>query len=49
MRKVNGVSKALGLPGNLIPLNCILIGYPDESPEPKNKWDEGNITYWKAK
>lgn len=25
MRKVNGVSKALGLPGNLIPLNCILL------------------------
>ena len=48
MRKVNGVSKALGLPGNLVPLNCILVGYPDEAPEPKDKWDESNITWWKA-
>lgn len=49
MRKVNGVSRALGLPGNLVPLNCILIGYPDENVEPKDKWDEGNITWWKVK
>lgn len=48
MRKVNGVSKALGLPANLVPLNCILVGYPDEAPEPKDKWDESNITWWKA-
>lgn len=49
MRKVNGVSRALGLPGNLVPLNCILIGYPDENVEPKDKWDEGNIMWWKVK
>ena len=28
MRKVNGVSKALGLLRHLVPLNCILVGYP---------------------
>ena len=48
-RKVKGVSQALHLPGNLIPLNCILIGYPDEAPQPKDKWDEDKITWWKAK
>ena len=48
-RKVKGVSQALHLPGNLIPLNCILIGYPDEAPQPKDKWDEDKITRWKAK
>lgn len=48
-RKVKGVSQALHLPGNLIPFNCILIGYPDEAPQPKDKWDEDKITWWKAK
>ena len=48
-RKVKGVSQALHLPGNLIPLNCILIGYPDEPPQPKDKWNEDKITWWKAK
>ncbi len=47
MRKVKGVAEALHLPGNLVPLNCILIGYPDEALQPKDKWDEGNITWWK--
>lgn len=48
-RKVKGVSQALSLPGNLIPLSCILIGYPGEAPQPKDKWDENKITWWKAK
>ena len=48
-RKVKGVSQALQLPCNIIPLNCILIGYPDEAPQPKDKWDEDKITWWKAK
>lgn len=48
-RKVKGVSQALRLPGNLIPLSCILIGYPGEAPQPKDKWDENKITWWKAK
>jgi nitroreductase len=45
MRKVKGVSAALRLPGNLIPMSCILIGYPAESPQPKDKWDEEKITW----
>lgn len=45
MRKVKGVSAALRLPDNLIPMSCILIGYPAESPQPKDKWDEEKITW----
>lgn len=44
-KKVKGISSTLRLPGNLIPLNCICIGYPGEQPEPKDKWDTKKITY----
>lgn len=44
-KKVMGISRTLKLPGNLIPLNGIIIGYPDEPLQPKDKWDEKNITY----
>lgn len=44
-KKVNGISKTLNLPGNLIPLNGIIIGYPDEAEQPKDKWDTKKITY----
>ncbi len=44
-KKVNGISRTLKLPGNLIPLNGIIIGYPDETLQPKDKWDEKKITY----
>lgn len=44
-RKVKGISKAIHLPDNLIPLNCICIGYPAEQHAPKDKWDTNKITY----
>lgn len=44
-KKVNGISKTFNLPGNLIPLNGIIIGYPDEAEQPKDKWDTKKITY----
>lgn len=44
-KKVNGISKTLNLPGNMIPLNGIIIGYPDELEQPKDKWDTKKITY----
>ena len=43
--KIAGVTRALHLPGNLIPLNCILVGYPDEPAEIKDKWDPDKVTY----
>lgn len=44
-KKVAGISRTLRLPSNLIPLNGIIIGYPDEPLQPKDKWDERKITY----
>ena len=29
----------------IIPLNVIILGYPAEHPDPKNKWDPEKITY----
>jgi len=39
------VSEVLGLPETLIPLNTIVIGYPDGEVPPKDKWQESNISY----
>ena len=44
-KKVSGISRTLNLPGNLIPLNGIIIGYPDELEQPKDIWDSKKITY----
>lgn len=45
--RIAGVSKVLELPSTLIPLNTIVIGYPGEEPQPKDKWNEANVTYKK--
>ena len=39
------VAKVLGLPESLIPLNTIVIGYPDKEVTPKDKWKKENISY----
>lgn len=39
------VASVLGCPKNIIPLAVVRIGYPDESPAPKNKYREDNISY----
>lgn len=39
------VTKVLRLPETLIPLNTIVIGYPDAEPTPKDKWKKENISY----
>lgn len=43
-KKIEGVSRKLHLGGELIPLCDICVGYPAESPEPKDKWDPGKVT-----
>lgn len=49
--RVENVQQKLNLPGNLIPLCAVRIGYPNpERPsQPKDKWDEKKVTYglWK--
>lgn len=43
--RVKEVQKILQLPKEIIPLNVIPIGYPAESPLPKDKWKPENIHY----
>lgn len=39
------ISKVLSLSDNLIPLNMIVVGYPAEQPQPKQKFKEENMSY----
>lgn len=41
--RVAFLSNLLELPGNIVPLNVVPIGYPAENPEPKDKWIPENI------
>nr|WP_303156338.1 nitroreductase family protein [uncultured Prevotella sp.] len=39
------INKVLSLSDNLIPLNMIVVGYPAEQPQPKQKFKEENVSY----
>lgn len=43
--RCKAVEKVFGLPGNIIPLDIVVIGYPAEHPQPKDKFKEENISY----
>jgi nitroreductase len=43
--RMEPISKALGLPENVIPLCVIPVGVPAENPSPKDKWKPENI-HW---
>ena len=43
--RVAMVSEVLGLPEHIVPLCAIVMGYPNESPEPKDKWKPENVSY----
>lgn len=45
--RVKDVSSVLGLPPTIIPLNVITMGYPDQEPQVKDKWNPDNIHYQK--
>ncbi len=45
MERTAEVANVLNCPKNIIPLALVRVGYPDESPEPKNKFKEENISY----
>ena len=42
--RYRGMQELLALPGNLIPLNTIVIGYPKKKTAAKDKCDEANIS-----
>lgn len=41
------VTKLLGTPEHIVPLNVITLGYPAENPEPKDKFNTESIHYQK--
>ena len=41
--RVAVLREGLGLPGHIVPLNVIPVGYPAEHPQPKDKWKPGKI------
>ena len=43
--RVEKVAAALNLPEHIVPFCTIIIGYPEKYQAPKDKWDEGNISY----
>lgn len=43
--RVKILSELLDLPGNIIPLNVVPIGYPAEQPAVKDKWQPSYIHY----
>lgn len=43
--RCDAVAKVLHLPKTMIPLNTIVIGYPKGEVQPKDKWNEDNISY----
>lgn len=43
--RMANVSKTLGLPDNIIPLNVLCLGYTDKMPAPKDKWKAVNVSY----
>ncbi|MDE6081335.1 MAG: nitroreductase family protein, partial [Muribaculaceae bacterium] len=45
--RVAGVRRVLSLPGNIMPLNLIAMGYPDGEQTPKDKWNPDVIHYQK--
>ncbi len=42
--RVANVRKVLNLPETIVPLCVIVMGYPGENPEPKDKWKPENVT-----
>lgn len=43
--RCKSLAQILSLPDNIIPLSMIVIGYPAEHPQPKDKYKEENISY----
>lgn len=43
--RMANVSQVLNLPEHIVPLCVIVMGYPNEQPEPKDKWKVENISY----
>lgn len=47
MERVENISKAFGLPENIIPHSVVALGYPAESPEAKSLYQEERVHHEK--
>lgn len=45
MQRAATIRKILQIPSHIIPLNVIPMGYPADSPTPKDKWKPENVHY----
>lgn len=45
MDRAEEIAKVLECPKNIVPVAVVRVGYPDESPKPKDKFKEENISY----
>ena len=45
MERTAEVANVLNCPPNIVPVVVVRVGYPDESPAPKDKFKEENISY----
>lgn len=45
--RIAAISSVLGLPEGIVPLNVITMGYPDQEPDVKDKWNPENVHYQK--
>lgn len=43
--RVQIVREILELPGHIVPLCLVPVGYPAETPAPKEKWNPGNVRH----
>ena len=43
--RYEGMQQLLHLPKTMIPLNTLIIGYPKNQAEAKDKWKEENVSY----
>lgn len=43
--RMANVTQVLNLPEHIVPLCVIVMGYPNENPNPKDKWKPENVTY----
>ena len=43
--RCKAIADVLQLPEHIIPLNIIIIGYPDKENSPKDKWNPDNISF----
>lgn len=45
--RVPPIKEVLNIPDYMIPLNIITLGYPAETPQPKDKWNADDVIYQK--